>query len=170
MSSRETGTVCAELTMPSLCEAKVVKKPRGRIVSHQTASKKKRNPANLGNRDGFTIVELLAALLLFGIGLVALAQSLPRGMEVRDRGRRMTVATQLAREQVETLRSLPFSDSDLSAGAHVNDEVLFNGRYHCSWTVQENTPIQDMKRIEVRVSFVTSSPDSEAVIVTQRTR
>jgi len=139
-------------------------------VSHQTASKKKRNPVDLGNRDGFTIVELLAALLLFGIGLVALAQSLPRGMEIRDHGRRMTVATQFAREEIETLRSLPFSDSALSAGTHMDNEVLFNGHYRRSWTVQDNTPIQDMKRIEVRVSFKTSSPDSEAVIVTQRTR
>jgi len=139
-------------------------------VSHQTVSKMERNAVILGNRGGFTIVELLAALLLFGIGLVALAQALPRGMEVRDRGRRMTVATQLAREQVENLRSLPFTDSALSPGTHVDDEVLFDGHYHRSWTVQDDTPIQDMKRIEVRVSFTTSSPDSEAVIVTQRTR
>jgi len=116
------------------------------------------------------VVELLAALLIFGIGLVALAQVLPRGMETRDRGRRITVATQLAREQVETLRSIPYDHVDLSAGQHVDDEELFNGRYRRRWTVQDDTPIPDMKRIEVRVAFSTSEADSEAVIVTQRTR
>ena len=126
-----------------------------------------------GNRrrdGGFTVVELLAALLIFGVGLVALAQVLPRGMETRDRGRRITVATQLAREQVETLRSVPYDHADLNAGTHVDEEVLFDGHYRRRWTVQNDTPIPEMKRIEVRVSFSTSEADSEAVIVTQRTR
>lgn len=123
-----------------------------------------------GGRDGFTVIELLAALLIFGVGLVALAQVLPRGMEVRDRGRRITVATQLAREQIEELRALPFDHADLAAGNHVDDTVLFDGHYRRRWSVLDNTPIQDMKRIEVRVVFSTAESDSEAVIVTQRTR
>ncbi len=123
-----------------------------------------------GNQRGFTVVELMAALLLFSIGLVALARVLPQGMEVRDRGRRMTVATQFARGEIEILRSLPFSDPDLTDGLHVDDEVLVNGRYRRRWTVQNDTPIPNMMRIEVRVAFSTSEADSEAVIVTQRTR
>lgn len=129
---------------------------------------RKRTPP--GNRDGFTVVELLAALLIFGVGLVALAQVLPRGMEVRDRGRRMTVATQFAREQIEELRAVPFNHADLTAGTHADNTVLSDGHYRRRWTVQDDTPIQDMKRIEVRVAFSTAQADSEAVIVTQRTR
>ncbi len=82
----------------------------------------------------------------------------------------MTVAMQLAREQIETLRSLPFTDPDLANGQHVDNEVLRNGSYRRRWTVQDDTPLPNMMRIEVRVAFTTSEADSEAVIVTQRTR
>ena len=139
-------------------------------MEHQTDQARIAHRNRWGNQRGFTVVELMAALLLFSIGIVALARVLPQGMEIRDRGRRMTVATQLAREEIETLRSLPFSDPDLTDGLHVDDEVLLNGAYRRRWTVQNDTPLPDMMRIEVRVAFTTSEADSEAVIVTQRTR
>jgi prepilin-type N-terminal cleavage/methylation domain-containing protein len=139
-------------------------------VEHQTGPRRIVHGTRWSNQSGFTIVELMAALLLFSIGLVALARVLPQGMEVRDRGRRMTVAMQLAREQIETLRSLPFTDPDLADGQHVDNEVLRNGTYRRRWTVQDDTPLPNMMRIEVRVAFTTSEADSEAVIVTQRTR
>jgi prepilin-type N-terminal cleavage/methylation domain-containing protein len=139
-------------------------------VEHKTGPRKIAPGTRWGNQSGFTVVELMAALLLFSIGLVALARVLPQGMEIRDRGRRMTVAMQLAREQIETLRSLPFTDPDLANGQHVDNEVLRNGTYRRRWTVQDDTPLPNMMRIEVRVAFSTSEADSEAVIVTQRTR
>ena len=124
----------------------------------------------LDRAEGFTLVEIMVALLIFGIGLVALAQVLPRGMEVRDRGRRMTVASQLARQQVETMRGLPFDHADMNDGDHVDPRVILNNSYRRRWTVTDDTPLPGMKRIEVRVSFTTSESDSEAVIVTQITR
>lgn len=139
-------------------------------MEHQTGPRRIAHGTRWSNQSGFTVVELMAALLLFSIGLVALARVLPQGMEVRDRGRRMTVAMQLAREQIETLRSLPFTDPDLADGQHVDNEVLRNGTYRRRWTVQDDTPLPNMMRIEVRVAFSTSEADSEAVIVTQRTR
>ncbi|HKI84510.1 MAG TPA: prepilin-type N-terminal cleavage/methylation domain-containing protein [Candidatus Krumholzibacteria bacterium] len=139
-------------------------------MEHQTGPRRIAHRKRWSNQSGFTVVELMAALLLFSIGLVALARVLPQGMEVRDRGRRMTVAMQLAREQIETLRSLPFTDPDLANGQHVDNEVLRNGSYRRRWTVQDDTPLPNMMRIEVRVAFTTSEADSEAVIVTQRTR
>ena len=133
-------------------------------------SSSRRFHVSLGRAEGFTLVEIMVALLIFGIGLVALAQVLPRGMEVRDRGRRMTVASQLARQQVETMRGLPFNHADLSGGDHVDPQVILNNSYRRRWTVTEDTPLPGMKRIEVHVSFTTSESDSEAVIVTQITR
>ena len=82
----------------------------------------------------------------------------------------MTVATQFAREQIEELRAIPFDHADLAGGDHQDNTVLSDGHYRRRWSVQDDTPIQDMKRIEVRVAFSTAQADSEAVIVTQRTR
>jgi len=164
------GTACAPPSVFSLLRARISGKRRGRTVEHQTGPRRIAHGTRWSNQRGFTVVELMAALLLFSIGLVALARVLPQGMEVRDRGRRMTVAMQLAREQIETLRSLPFTDPDLANGQHVDNQVLRNGTYRRRWTVQDDTPLPNMMRIEVRVAFTTSEADSEAVIVTQRTR
>lgn len=126
-------------------------------------------PSLEGNR-GFTLIEMMIALVLFGVGLMALAQALPNGLSVRDKARRMTVATSLAQESVEQLRNLPFDAGQLSAGAHSDPDNPINGAYVRRWTVENNMPVQNMKRVTVRVSFPTSSADSVAVMTTQITR
>ena len=113
---------------------------------------------------------MMIALVLFGVGLMALAQALPNGLSVRDKARRMTVATSLAQESVEQLRNLPFNAAELNAGVHVDPMSPINGAYTRRWTVQDAMPVPDMKRVTVRVSFPTSSPDSVAVMTTQISR
>lgn len=119
---------------------------------------------------GFTLVEMMIALLVFGVGVVAMAQVLPQGIEMRDRGRRMSVATSLAREQIELLRSARVNSPDLAAGTHQDPANPVDGAYRRSWVVQENTPLPGMRRIEVTVSFMTSGPDSVAQVTTQLPR
>ena len=127
-------------------------------------------PQRIGRDAGFTLVEMMVALVLFGVGVMALAQSLPNGLSVRDKARRMTVATNLAQETVEQLRNLPFNDASLAAGQHTHPDNPVDGAYRCRWVVQDGIPVPDMKRIVVTVSFPTSTADSVAVITTQISR
>lgn len=117
---------------------------------------------------GFTLVEMMIALVLFGVGLMALAQSLPSGLSVRDKARRMSVATNLSQEAVERLRDLPYDHADLAPGGHTDLTPL--GNYARRWTVENNTPAPDMKRVTVQVSFRTNSPDSMSIMTTQIAR
>lgn len=119
---------------------------------------------------GFTLVEMMIALVLFGVGMMALAQVLPRGLSVRDKARRMSVATSMAQEEVERLRNLPFNDADLAGGTHADPNNPVDGAYGRQWVVQDNTPVQDMKRVTVTVTFPTDSADSQAVVTTMITR
>ncbi len=121
---------------------------------------------SLDNNRGFTHVELMIALLVFGLGVLGLAQALPNGMQLRDRARRMSVATALAQQQVESLRNLPFTHANLAAGGHVDAGNPVDGAYSRSWTVVDNDPVVGMKRVSVVVSFPTSSPDSTAAFTT----
>ena len=120
----------------------------------------------LSKTAGFTLVEAMIALLVFGIGVLALAQGLPRGLETRDRGRRMSVATNLAQEQMERLRGRPFTHADLAAGVHADPENPLQGAYRRRWAVQEGVPTPGMKRIVVTVTFPTAHADSQAVVAT----
>jgi len=113
---------------------------------------------------------MMIALVLFGVGMMALAQVLPRGLSVRDQARRMSVATSMAQEEVERLRNLPFTDADLAAGTHVDPDNPVDGAYGRQWVVQDNNPVQDMKRVTVAVTFPTRSDDNQAVVTTMIAR
>jgi prepilin-type N-terminal cleavage/methylation domain-containing protein len=119
---------------------------------------------------GFTLVEMMIALVLFGVGMMALAQVLPRGLSVRDKARRMTVATSMAQEEVERLRNLPFNHADLAGGAHDDPNNPIDGAYGRQWVVQDNTPVTDMKHVTVTVTFPTDSDDNQAVVTTMIAR
>ena len=122
------------------------------------------------DRRGFTLVEMMIALVLFGVGMVALAQVLPNGLSVRDKARRMSVATSMAQEEVERLRNLPFNHADLGPGNHADPDNPVDNAFNRSWVVQDDTPVPDMKRIAVTVTFVTDSTDSQAVMTTMIAR
>ena len=115
-------------------------------------------------RAGFTAVEALVALSLFGIGMLALMQLTPRANHAGLQGRRISQATNLAQAKVEELRALPLNNADLTAGDHVDADAPSG--YTRSWTVEENTPIEGMRRVVLRVSFATSSSDSVATVTT----
>lgn len=123
-------------------------------------------PGWISSRGGFTLVEMMIALVVFGLGLMALAQSLPRGLSMRDKARRMSVATNLAQQEMERLRSLPFDSPQLAGGSHSDPQGPVEGVYARRWSVLENSPVEDMKTVTVTVSFPTSSADSVAQMTT----
>jgi prepilin-type N-terminal cleavage/methylation domain-containing protein len=123
-----------------------------------------------GSNHGFTLVEMMVALVLFGVGMMALAQSLPRGLSVRDQARRMTVASSMAQEGVERLRNLPFNHADLADGNHTDPDNPVEGAYSRRWAIQVDTPVPDMKRVTMTVTFLTDSADSQAVVTTMIAR
>jgi len=123
-----------------------------------------------GSNHGFTLVEMMVALVLFGVGMMALAQSLPRGLSVRDQARRMTVASSMAQEGVERLRNLPFNHADLADGIHADPDNPVEGAYSRRWAIQVDTPVTDMKRVTMTVTFLTDSADSQAVVTTMIAR
>ncbi len=142
-----------------------------RIMKRRDRTQKNARKRGLhASNRGFTLVEMMVALVLFGVGMMALAQTLPQGLSVRDKARRMTVATTMAQEGVERLRDLPFNHADLAGGNHADPANPVDGAYLRRWAVQIDTPVTDMKRVTVTVTFPTASADSQAVITTMIAR
>jgi type II secretory pathway pseudopilin PulG len=117
-------------------------------------------------RAGFTIVEALVALTIFGIGTILLMQLAPRAVQYATRARVLSQANALAQAKVEELRALPQLHADLNAGAHQDPENPIDGTFTRTWDVTENDPIEGMRRVEVRVQIPTASSDSVATLVT----
>jgi prepilin-type N-terminal cleavage/methylation domain-containing protein len=114
-------------------------------------------PENRGNaatrEGGFSAVELMLAMSLFGILMMGFLAVFPLGMRSVEKGERMTVASSLAQDEIERLKSLPRTDADITAGNHADAANPLLGVYTRSWVVTDDTPLAGMKRIDMTVSF-----------------
>jgi len=121
------------------------------------------------NDRGSGLVEIMVALTIFGIGLVAAVRMLPESSAKTTRSRNKTVAVNLAQEKMEELLARAFKDADLNAGNHDDPENPVDGHYNRTWTITDNTPVTGMKMISVSVTFPTASADSVATLRTYKT-
>ena len=115
---------------------------------------------------GFSLVEAMVALVIFGVGAIALMQLAPRATQFASRGRLLSEATGIAQSKVEELRALPPQDASLSAGTHADLGNEIQHGFDRRWIVTPDDPITGMNKVEVRVRFQTLSPDSVAVVTT----
>ena len=116
--------------------------------------------------SGFSLVEAMVALSIFGIGTILLMQLAPKASQYANHGRLMSVANGLAQAKLEELIGLPSSDDLLTPGTHEDAENPIDGVFHREWEVTADVPITGMRRIEVRVGMSTVMPESVATLVT----
>ncbi len=62
---------------------------------------------------GFTLLEIMITLTVVGIGLMAMMLMQVQAMQDGSRGRHQTGAAMIARDQIERIQNMPFSDSGL---------------------------------------------------------
>ena len=120
---------------------------------------------------GFTLIEVMVALLIISVGLMALVGLIPLGTRQVASTTQRSRASQLAAGRAERLLITPYLDETLDSGTHLDDENPVEGRYYVKWTVEDDQPITGCKRIVVKTSVgsVGASPLSTVVIVVPRT-
>jgi prepilin-type N-terminal cleavage/methylation domain-containing protein len=125
--------------------------------------------ARPGDQNGFTIVEVMIAIVILSIGMLAawaLQFSSTRG---NTSSRNLTLSASCASDRLEQLIQLPYAHADLSAvnphtpaqdadGIDNNfngeiDEAGETGPLRISWQVTDDTPIPQTKTIRVDVSL-----------------
>jgi prepilin-type N-terminal cleavage/methylation domain-containing protein len=98
----------------------------------------------LSNESGFSLIEVLVAIAIFSVGLMAMGALQTRSlMETGDLTRK-TEAWTIVDEQATLLKEMPFMNvpaytvpADLTLGSHQVTHA--NGRYDIHWTVVDNT-------------------------------
>jgi len=113
------------------------------------------------DKKGFTIIEVLVAILIFSIGILAMAALFPMGMRVSYRAQMRTKALSYAMGKIEELRSLPFTDSALTAGEHTEGNL--ENRFELSWEVTDDVPLTGMKYVKVYVKWLPPAGDTEQI-------
>ena len=89
------------------------------------------------NRRGFTIVEILVAVIVLSIGVLALAGTLGTITRMMSNGQQKTRAATVAASTLESLRNQAYTAipkcSGLSNGSSTTS--LYGTRYSSSWTI-----------------------------------
>ena len=120
----------------------------------------------LKSERGIGLIEILIAMVLFGIGLSFAMRTLPDSNVIMTRGRNITKATQFAQEKIEQLMAVPYGDADLAAGTHNDPDNPIDRIFTRTWTVTDDAPLQSMKTVDVTVTFHTGNPDSTVTVST----
>jgi type IV pilus assembly protein PilV len=117
---------------------------------------------------GFTLIEVMIALAIFSIGILAVWALQVTSTKSNTTSRNLSMASVCASDQLERLVKLPYSHANLTAGTHTPsqtsdgidnnfnglvDEPGENGPLRVSWAVVDNTPITNTKAITVTVAW-----------------
>ena len=123
---------------------------------------------------GFTLLEVMISLVILSIGLLGLAALQLVAVKNNSFSSEMTYATMLAQQHAETLKSLPFSDSDLdpNGNPHTTTGNSKGVQYTVTWDVTNNSPDTDMKTVNLTVRWTSlrQGTESDAETVTARLR
>ena len=135
----------------------------------------------INKQDGFSLLEVLIALVILAIGLLAVAQMQITAIKGNAFGSGMTSASSLAANTLERLMALPYDDVQLTTyGNWLPDNItgveggVNNAGYVREYQVEDNTPPRlgiQMKQITVRVVWTDSNGRPRNVtMVTQKTQ
>jgi len=92
------------------------------------------NRSMVSKKDGFSLIEVLIALTILAIGLLAIASLQVTSARGNFFSNSLMQATYVAQDRLEFLKNLPFSDSLLSTENHVDgttkmSDLVFNRSY-----------------------------------------
>ncbi|MCI0479838.1 type II secretion system GspH family protein [Candidatus Uhrbacteria bacterium] len=123
----------------------------------------------LKSQSGVGLIEIVIAMLIFGIGISAAMRTLPDSNMATTRARNLSVATNLAQEQLEALMGTPLTSAELSAGTHVDPRNPLERHFTRTWIVTDNVPLTGMKRVVVSVVYAGGSDDRTVTLTTYLT-
>ncbi len=114
-----------------------------------------------GAERGFSLLELMVALIVLSIGVLAVARLFPAGTRGQTQDRLQATAGYLAQEELERLGGLDFDDSELAVGRHPAGEQAVacgpNARWSRWYEVSAvEPPLDDLKRVTLHVTWATA--------------
>jgi len=96
------------------------------------------------NNQGLTIIEVVFAISIFTIGILAVSGLALTSVNSNAASRRLTEATTLAEDRLERLMTLPYDT--------IADGTATEGAYNITWEVLPDDIVEDSKSIIVTVS------------------
>lgn len=111
--------------------------------------------------QGFTLIEVLIAITIFAIGLLAVASMQVTSIKGNSYSRRVTEGSNLAQGKLEELSGRAYTDPVLAIGTFTEDQ---NG-YILTWEVEDG-PMTNTKAIEIVVRWNEKGVNKRVVLNT----
>jgi len=104
----------------------------------------------LKKQDGFTLIEVLIALTIFAVGLLAIAAMQTSAIRMNATGNRLSELSTVGIEKFEELMSLPSTNALLAAGTYTDPSPPPG--YTVTWTVGQDVFSANSRRITLTVT------------------
>lgn len=118
-----------------------------------------------GAEKGYTLIEILIALTLFSVGMLAVASMQISGIQGNATSKWTSEASSWTADRIEQFLPLDYDDTDLSNGSH---GPVTQGIYEITWDVTENAPINNVKTIDVTVDWEDRGMDKTTTFTTYK--
>ena len=113
----------------------------------------------LKKEAGFTLIEVLIAITIFAVGLLAVAAMQTSAIKMNSTAGKLTNLSTWGMDKIEELSALPYTSPWLQAAGNPpgtdtdgNTHREVSGDYTISWTVIDDTPLTSTKNIRVTVT------------------
>ena len=117
---------------------------------------------------GFTLIEIMFAMVIFAIGVMALMACIPMASKRVMNSGAQTRAASIASQAAEELLTVPYGNATISSGTHNDPANPHDGLYYTRWVVEDDQPLASCKRITITVArgAVANTPVVRLVVVT----
>lgn len=127
----------------------------------------------MANRDGYSVLEVMIATAVLGIGLLGATSGQTMAMKLSSTSRHAVLAMQLAEEQMETLHAMTATNVKAIGTATDPNNPLDpdpnDGRqmaFTRSWTVTPDTPETGVIALQVDVTWTNAIGSSQTTTLT----
>jgi|GEM_PF-2602076 len=111
--------------------------------------------------EGFSLIEILLAIVILAIVSLGIMALMPNGYKQITTAGRTATLDHVAQKQLDYLRSIPVTHTDLTAGTHTTTLTL--PKYFVHWIVEDYTPLTNAKSVKVIVGYDTYQSDGTTV-------
>jgi type IV pilus assembly protein PilV len=102
-------------------------------------------------QDGFSLIEVLIAISILSIGMLALAALQVSAIRGNALGKKKSLAVALAEAKIEEFRNTPYAS--IAGGITTEEDLSLGEIYTRQSTIEDNVPTTGMKTITVQVSW-----------------
>lgn len=126
-----------------------------------------RTPRSGQRREGFSLIEVLVAMAILAIAIIALANLFLLSIRKNARSGEQSRLAVLAQDKLEELFALDYFNAALAPGNYTDVVTLDVGsnsrKFDRAWTIQQNVPEPNTKTITVTMQGFFSDTNGDGV-------